>query len=275
MSGRLVLCADDFGRSAAINEAVLVLARQGKLSATSVMVDEPYSYTGQGASDLVRLPDFDIGLHLTLTDSSVAAMRETLARSGVAPTIDRLTFDAFRGRVPLAAIEMEVTRQFDLFERVFGRSPDFVDAHQHAHLLPGIRPIVLDAAARRGRNLWVRSCEDDFIAVARRGGDRLRAWRSAWLSRGLRRDATARGLRVNDGFSGLYDLRSPGRYRYRFPAFLRRPGPTNHLLAVHPATAADADDPIGPARLDEFEFLRRAPIAEMAARHGLEIGVLR
>lgn len=273
MNSRLVLCADDFGRSAEINEAVFALARQRKLSAASVMVDEPYAESG--AFGLMRLSSFHIGLHVTLTDSSSPEVCETLARSGVAPTIDRLTRDAFRGHVPLATVAAEVARQFDLFERLFGRPPDFVDAHQHAHLLPGIRPIVLDAAARRNANLWVRSCEDDFITVAARGGDRLRAWRSAWLSRGLRRDAMRRGLRVNDGFSGLYNLRSPGCYRRRFPSFLQCPGPTNHLIAVHPATAAKADDPIGLARLDEFEFLRSAPIAEMAALHDLEIGVLR
>jgi len=273
MSGRLVLCADDFGRSAVINEAVLVLARQGKLSAASVMVDEPHAE--QGAYALMGLPDFQIGLHLALVDSTAAEVRETLAGSGVAPTIDRLTLEAFRGRVPLAAIEAEVTRQFDAFERLFGRPPDFVDAHQHAHLLPGIRGVVLDVAARRRSTPWVRSCEDDFLAIAARGGDRLRSWRSAWLSRGLRREALARGLRTNDGFAGLYDLRSPGRYRNRFPSFLRRPGPGNHLVAVHPATAARPDDPIGPARLDEFEFLRDAPVAEMAAHYGLEIGMLR
>ncbi|WP_447725769.1 ChbG/HpnK family deacetylase [Sphingomonas koreensis] len=273
MSRRLVICADDFGRSAVINEAVLGLGRQGKLSAASVMVDEPYAE--QGASGLVRLAGFHIGLHLTLVDSSVAEVRETLARAGVAPTIDRLTLDAFRGRVPLAVIEAEVTRQFDVFERLFARPPDFIDAHQHAHLLPGIRTVLLDIAARRNGGLWVRSCEDDFISIARRGGDRLRAWRSAWLSRGLRRDALARGLRTNDGFSGLYDLRAPGAYQYRFPTFMRCPGATNHLIAVHPATAAQPDDPIGPARLDEFVFLSRTPIAEMAAIHGLEIGGLR
>lgn len=268
MNARLVICADDFGRSAAINYAVLSLARLGKLTAASVMVDEPH--TVEGITQLLAISTLQIGLHLTFTDAPVPSGNE--GPNDMLPSIDRLTLDAYRRHLSPSLLEAEVHRQFDAFEHLTGRSPDFVDAHQHAHLLPGIREAVLDVTARRSRRIWVRSCEDDVVAIARRGGDRIRAWRSAWLSRGMRDDAAARGLVTNDGFAGLYDLRSPGMYGGRFPLFLRHPGSRNHLVIVHPAIAAEPGDEIGAARADEFRYLLHAPIGEMASREGLAIG---
>ncbi|MEJ2459159.1 MAG: ChbG/HpnK family deacetylase, partial [Novosphingobium sp.] len=207
MNARLVICADDVGRSAAINEAVLSLAHRGKLTAASVMVNEPFAAVA--TEDLLAISGFQIGLHVTLTDA-LAPSELGMPDGALLSTIDRLTFDAFRGRLP--PFDAEITRQFEKFQFLFGRLPDFVDAHQHAHLLPGIRKAVLDVTARQSGKIWVRSCEDSFLAIARRGGDRIRAWRSAWLSRGMTRDAAERGLVTNDGFAGLYALQSAGSY---------------------------------------------------------------
>lgn len=273
MTVSLVICADDFGRNEAINEAVLILARRRVVTAVSVMVDEPFA--GKGAGALDAIPGLETGLHITLSDAPIPAAAADLANGGVRPHIDRLTLDAYRGRLPLAAIRADVARQFTRFEQLFGRAPDFVDAHQHAHVLPGIRDAVLDETARHGRSIWVRTCEDDPVAIARRGGDRLRAWRSALLSHGLRSAAAARGLVTNDSFAGLYDLRAPGRYAQRFPAFLRRPAARNHLVIVHPATIAGEDDPIGHARADEFAYLRDVPLDTLAHREGLAVGGFR
>src|SRR6476469_7910672 len=65
---RLIVCADDFGRDIAINEAVEIAHREGILSTASLMVAAP------AAADAVeraqRLPELRVGLHLVLVDGS-------------------------------------------------------------------------------------------------------------------------------------------------------------------------------------------------------------
>src|SRR5271156_6231907 len=62
--GRLIINADDFGRSASINQAVIRAHREGILTTASLMVNEP------AFDDAVTLakehPRLGVGLHLTL-----------------------------------------------------------------------------------------------------------------------------------------------------------------------------------------------------------------
>ena len=269
---RLILCADDFGRSANIDRAILTLVKAGKVTAVSVMAADPH--LGQAATEeLARLsPLIDVGLHLTLSDGDAILFHTGFAPEGRLPDIDRLTAKAFLGRLPAAAIALEVSLQFDRFFAIFGREPDFVDAHQHAHMLPGIRRIVLNAVAELSPKAWVRTCEDTFGAILDRDVSRWRALRSSLLSRGLRRAAEQHGLRTNNSFAGLYDMQGYGDYARSFPCFLRRGGEGNHLVICHPSAAPDADDPIAFARYQEFDYLQRAPVVKLATELGLQLG---
>lgn len=70
---QIVLCADDFGQAAAVNEAIVELATLKRISALSVLV------TGQdwleGSKRLMALPpEFDIGLHLNFTEGVPASI---------------------------------------------------------------------------------------------------------------------------------------------------------------------------------------------------------
>src|ERR1051325_4807396 len=61
---RLIVNADDFGRSSSINQAVIRAHREGILTTASLMVNEPACAEAvQMANDNPRL---GVGLHLTL-----------------------------------------------------------------------------------------------------------------------------------------------------------------------------------------------------------------
>src|SRR5208283_4089174 len=61
---RLIVNADDFGRSASINQAVIRAHREGILTTASLMVNEPAC---EEAVALAREnPTLGVGLHLTL-----------------------------------------------------------------------------------------------------------------------------------------------------------------------------------------------------------------
>src|SRR5262245_54457274 len=76
MSPRLIVNADDFGRSHSINEAVIRAHREGILTTASLMVNEP------GCDEAVALarehPKLGVGLHLTLLCGHAALGRDAI-----------------------------------------------------------------------------------------------------------------------------------------------------------------------------------------------------
>ena len=266
MASPLTLCADDFGLSEAINQAILDLAARGGLNATTLMVDGPEAASGVAA--LAGLGQVSRGLHVTVSGEP-PPLRSALAPAGRLPHVDALTARAFAGRLPLAAIEAEIERQYDRFEALAGRPPDFVDGHQHVHVLPHIRGLFLRIARRRAPGAWIRTCEDRLAAIRRRGVYRWKAARSAFLSRGLSAQAARLGLGTNQGFAGLYDFRARRDYGRLFARWLAAPGPA-HLVICHPA-APDPADELGEARAREYAFLRDGDLHGLIAASGLDL----
>lgn len=261
---RLILCSDDFAFSREVSLTIAELAQTGKLNAISCMAVMPGWATD---AELLRdVPDHvEIGLHLTLTGEKPLTAMPVLAPRGHLPSLGDLARRARSGTAPLDEITQEIRAQFDAFVQAMGRSPAFVDGHQHVHALPGIRDIVLEETALRAPDAWIRCCTDSLVAMMARPflG---KALGSAWHSLGLRRDAARHGLRCNDSFAGHYDFSK--NYDDFFPQFLRRPGPV-HLVMCHPGRGARAEDDIASARVREAAALRAWSIADMAAAGGL------
>jgi chitin disaccharide deacetylase len=262
---RLTLCADDFGLTRPISETIAELAHAGRLNATSCMTACPgWLKDSQLLADAPA--GFQIGLHLTLTDERPLTAMPRYTRDGHMPAIDPLSRAALLDRLPLVEIAEEVAAQFRAFHAAMGRAPDFVDGHQHSHVLPGIRSIVLEETARSAPDAWLRDCSDGVAAMAARPW-RLKAIGSAVHAAGFAHAARRRGLRTNRGFAGHYDFASD--YAAVFPSFLRRPG-RDHLIMCHPGAGARPGDTIAEARIGEAAALRRLPIRRMAQDHGLE-----
>lgn len=261
---RLILCSDDFAYSPAISAVIVDLAHAGKINAISCMTVMPS--WAEDARLLADLPaHVEIGLHVTLTEETPRTAMPRYAPDGHMPRIDPLSRAAARWRIPLDEVALELAAQFDAFFTALRRPPDFVDGHQHAHALPGIRDLVLAETAGRAPRAWVRDCNDAPSALLRRpfAG---KAIGSAWHCRGLGQDAAALGLRTNRSFAGHYDFRSD--FEALFPRFLKKPG-TTHLVMCHPGAGERDGDSIADARIREAKALHRLPIADMAAAEGL------
>ena len=262
----LILCADDFAFSGETSRVIADLLAARRLTATGCMTLRP---NWPDDSRMLRdLPaDRAIGLHLVLTEEAPLTAMPRLAPAGELPRLHALQRVAPRD-LPLDEIAAEVDAQFQAFAAAMGRPPAFVDGHQHAHALPGIRGVVLAATRRHAPAAWLRSCEERAAAMLARPW-RGKALASAFHSRGLRRDAAGQGIATNRGFAGHYGF--AGDYAAIFPAFLRRPG-ARHLVMCHPGSDGRPGDAIAAARPVEAAALRTLPLAELAAAHGLVLG---
>ena len=160
---RLIVNADDMGRSSSINQAIVQAHRDGILTSASLMVNEPACEEAVGIAK--SYPKLGVGLHLTLADG-----RSALPRSQIPGLVDHQ--DQFSSNPVLAGIryfflpwlrpqlEAEVAAQFERFRKT--RLPlDHVNGHLNFHLHPIVLRLVLrHAAAMNVRH--IRLTRDPF-----------------------------------------------------------------------------------------------------------------
>ena len=221
-SRRLIVNADDFGRSKAVNDAVIQAHVNGILTTASLMVGEPAF--AEAVALAKQQPRLGVGLHLTLSCGHATLPPEKIP--GLVNT--RSEFDNrpaalgwryfFRGelREPL---RREIHAQFDKF-RGSGLPLDHVNGHQHLHLHPTILRILMEDADQLGIR-HVRLTRDPFWLNARLASG---AWgyrathafiylclsaraRRAFRRRGIRHTRRVFGLLQNARVDEAYILR--------------------------------------------------------------------
>ncbi len=267
---RIWLIADDYGISPAVNGAIRDLAARRRLSGTSAMVVAP-SFTPAQALALMTLDGTTrhttIGLHVTLTAPFRALTDSfTPGRAGAFLPLAQMMARALVGRLDAAAIAAEVGAQFAAFQAAFGHAPDFVDGHQHVHLLPVVRDAVLVAVKALVPHAWVRQCG----SVAPRLGD-PKGLLLGHLSRRFRADADARGIHTNPAFAGTYDFGTARPYAALFARFLDGL-PDGGVVMCHPGEVDDELkrlDPVTDQRAREYAYFAGDEFAALLRAQGV------
>ncbi len=234
---RLIVTADDFGASIAVNEAVEIAHRTGILTAASLMV------AGEAGEDAIvrarAMPTLGVGLHLVLVDG-----RPTLPPGQVPDLVDRA--GQFRTNMALAGASMffrrkvrrqlaaEIEAQFAAFAAT-GLRLDHVNAHKHFHLHPTIAGMILDIGGRYGLNAARAPVEPTELLSAIEPLTQTFAGRiAAPYARRVARRFRAAGLTVPDRVLGLAwsgHMTTP-----RVRALIERLPPGVTELYCHPAT---------------------------------------
>jgi hopanoid biosynthesis associated protein HpnK len=165
---RLIVNADDFGRSPSVNQAVIRAHQEGILTTASLMVNEP------AAAEAVALarqnPGLGVGLHLSL-----ACGRSALPPSAIPDLVNQQSqftdnpvaagFRYFFFPRCRAQLREEIAAQFDRF-RATGLPLDHVNGHLHLHLHPAVFKILMDNAGPWGIRA-MRFTRDPFFLNAR------------------------------------------------------------------------------------------------------------
>ena len=265
------LCADDYGIAPGVDAAIRDLLGRGRLNATSVMVVAP-SFTPAEAGALTNVGKVAIGLHLTLTApfKPRTADFRPLAQAVFHPLQATLRRAMLR-RLNRAALRREVEAQIAAFAEAFGRPPDFIDGHQHVHLFPQVRDVVLDAARRLAPGAWVRQCVSATPLHARLGDPKGLLVDA--LSRAVRRRASKLGIATNPAFAGTYTYRPDADFPRLFPGFLDGL-PEGGLVMCHPGHV-DAElkrlDPLTTIREREYAYFCSDAFVEALEAHGLTL----
>jgi hopanoid biosynthesis associated protein HpnK len=202
---RVVLTADDFGLSDAVNEGIERAHREGVLTHASLMV------AGDAAEDAVRrarrMPGLRVGLHLVTIEGKAvlppAAISSLVDARGWFPS-DPLRLGLRYAFLPRARRELaaEIAAQFSAFVAT-GLALDHADAHKHMHLHPTVGRLMLRIGRRFGlQRIRVPAEPPDVLAACgtppRLSARALYAW-----SRLLRAQARAAGIASDEAVFGL------------------------------------------------------------------------
>lgn len=256
---QLVLCADDYALDEGVSTAILGLARQARLTATSVMVLSPR--WAQDAPALRELGgQLDVGLHLDWTSDFAQAaglgarLGAMMMRSAVVGVLGAKGDDA--------KVREAVERQLDAFEAQWHRAPDHIDGHQHVHQFAGIRQPLLEVLQRRygasAHKPWLR------ISHLAQPGAKARII-SAFGAKALQHWATQAAWPHVSPLLGAYNFDAQEGVYARHMAHWLQEMPAQAAMMCHPAQAVAgvvSKDAIYPARLREFAYLQSEAFGE-------------
>lgn len=246
----VVLCADDYALNAPISQGIVALSVMGRLSATSVMSRSPR--WAEDACALREVRDrLDVGVHLDWTSCFAI---DAGHGSGLGAVMARSLLRLYRQ----SQIKDEIERQLDAFEAHWKAAPDHIDGHQHIQQFPVFREALAEVLIRRygahAARPWVRVsrvAQPGLKAhiISAMGADNWRDW------------ATDKGWPQVGPLLGAYDFDGHvADYAHHMQGWLAdvpvdASVETPALLMCHPATSAQGDDAIGPARNREFTYL--------------------
>lgn len=248
---RLVVNADDFGRSSSINQAVIRARREGILTTASLMVNEP------ACAEAVELakanPQLGVGLHLTLLCGHAALPAEKIpdlvnerGEFREAPVSSGWRY--FLKHNLREQLRAEIHAQFEKF-RATGLPLDHVNGHLHLHLHPTVFRMLMEDAEKLGirrmrltrdyfwmnaglaRGRWtyrvVHALIYAVLSRRSRGALRQRGIRHTHLVCGLLQDSRMDEdfivkllPRLPPGDSELYSHPSLNKFRHEFDALV-------------------------------------------------------
>jgi chitin disaccharide deacetylase len=220
---KIILAADDFGKSEKANRNILALAKVGKLDRVSVMVDGNFA-----SGEIEELAKTDVALDIHFELSWQKKRREKLEDNTI-----RQGFVFLKNHFQSSQrkkIKNDWKAQIEKFYDLIGQYPDGINSHEYVHLFPSYFKIALGFAAEFDIS-FVR-----FAKLGLLGKNNLAKLVLKNLCRWDKEYFFASGLDSSDFFVSLDWLRDVGVFLKNIPD-----GKTE--MACHPE------------REDEFELI--------------------
>lgn len=164
---RLIVNADDFGRTPGINEGTLEAHLTGIVTSATVMVLEPAAAEGI-ARARETAPRLSLGLHFVLTGGGAPASPPAEVGMLAPGGRFRKNAEALPENLPGEEIRRELEAQIALLTKMGGRSPSHLDSHHHSALHPSVQAVFAEVA--REQRLPVRAANAEARTALRAEG---------------------------------------------------------------------------------------------------------
>ncbi len=269
------MCADDYGLSPGVNRGIRELIERGRLNATSVMVvgaaigrDEVAALEAAASNS----PRCAIGLHVTLSAPfHPLTMHFRPLDGGMFPPFMKMLRAGLLGQLDVQIVHAEIAAQIAAFVELFGRTPDFVDGHQHVQLFPQVSEAFLSAVKQAAPRAWVRQGGSSQPLAARLR--RPKALLLDLLSWQFRRRASRAGIKFNPAFDGAYDFSRASDFGALMAKFFDDL-PDGGLIMCHPGFVDEiliGLDPLTHQREREYAFLAGEEFPKLLAANNVTL----
>lgn len=146
---QLIITADDYGMSKAVNEAIEAGMAAGLITTTNVMTNMPFYRDAKWLKG--KFDNISVGLHWTLSGAGKPVSPISQVPTLVNEKGDFFPYMDFRNRYRKGLIKneeilLELRNQFELFHELMGM-PDYWNTHQNTHVDFKIYQIVVELAS--------------------------------------------------------------------------------------------------------------------------------
>lgn len=249
----LVICADDYALSEPISLAIETLAKNKRISATSVMSLSPL-WPSHSASLQSLKGQIDVGLHLDWTSEFAIA-------NGHGGSLNSVMLKSLLGQNSIADCKKIIHQQLDWFEKYWAQAPSHIDGHQHIHQFSGIRQALIEVILERYLFSYKNAnVPMPYLRISRaiKPQNTFKAQIIALMGAGpLLKSASQNNILSLPYLSGIYDLKiGPISYPQRMENWLKQTTPIqDSILMCHPSLLLEEQDTISAARVQEFQYL--------------------
>ena len=151
---KLILNADDYGRTASVSAGIRMAHRDGIVTSTTAMMNMP-GMEAELQAALTECPQLGLGVHLVLTTESPLLPPDqipsliALSDGRAFPKLDALMKNA--DRLNTAEVKAEWRAQIEKFVHLTSRPPDHLDSHHHtSYLTPPLFGAMLELTREYG-----------------------------------------------------------------------------------------------------------------------------
>ena len=134
---KLIITADDYGYSKPRNDAINKLYKMNKISRSSLLVN----------GDVYTPTDCPLGLHLNLSEGKSLLNHNHLTKNGM--FLGKMEVHNNSHLIPPTEIRSELIAQINKFVYLTGELPEYIDGHQHVHVLPSVIDILIKECSKR------------------------------------------------------------------------------------------------------------------------------
>ena len=250
---KILICADDFGISPGVSEAIIDLINRKAITACACISVMPESSEHAKSLQSIKIRP-DIGLHLCLTDVGIKVNGTRL------PSFKTFLRRAFLGQISFRFITRTINTQLDMFESQFNETPDFIDGHQYVHQLPIVRDALISIVKNRYKvnRPYLRNTHIGFSKILKMKTGKIRNTFISIQGRYFKKLLRSHQIKTNKSFSGIYNFTSKKTYKECFLNFIEMTEERG-MIVTHPGLVDKIllkRDRLTSKREEEYEFLR-------------------
>ena len=147
MRKKLIVNADDYGRSPGVSRGILQAHREGIVTSTTVMINQPNVEVQ--LAEALACPELGIGLHLVFSACRPILLPELIPSlvDSEGFFLDQHDLWARAEGVSPAHLRAELGAQLERFSHLADRLPDHLDCHHFVHLYPPFFQVYANLAA--------------------------------------------------------------------------------------------------------------------------------